>query len=318
MDMQQFGASLVLALALSGCASLPGKSVSNLKEISIERAEVQPRKDWLEGQRVKVVVSPPEGNEWQAARQAQLLPLFSRAIERAVEESGSEVIDRSLNSSLRDEMRLAEAKGSGNFDGPAVAHFAVKPAFSKVTVSSTREDPNMLSKLMRKKNDPPVYNHVLVVEGRIRVYEIPSMRLVETLQFKEEQKEDNTSSRLDNAEARLREVFEKAYESVQSDFKNLIAPRGAIVKKGLSDNGTVFQAMMGSEHRVAPRDKVKVFSLSGGAETLIAEGSVTSDVAARHCWISIDDPKSAARIREGDVARLVINDGLLGKLNKVW
>lgn len=316
MNTQQFSASIILVLALSGCTSSPVKSLPNFHEVSIERAEVQPRKDWIDGQRVKVVVSPPEGKEWQDAQQAQLLPLLSQAIERAIEESGSEVIDRSLNSSLRDEMRLAEAKGSGNFDGPAVAHFAVKPAFSKVTVSSTREVQGMLSKLINK-NDPPVYNHVLVVEGRIRVYEIPSMRLIETLQFKEEQEEDNTSPRLASANARLREAFDKAYERVRSDFKNLIAPRGAVVKKGVSEGVTVFQVMIGGEHKVTPRDKVRIFSLGGGTETLIAEGSVTAAVAPRHCWISIDDPKSAAQIREGDLARLVINDGLLGKL-KAW
>jgi hypothetical protein len=316
MDIQRFGASIILTLALSGCVGSTVKSLPNFHEVGIERAEVQPRKDWVEGQRVKVVVSPPEGKEWQEAQQAQLLPLLSRAIERAIEESGSEVIDRSLNSGLRDEMRLAETKGSGNFDGPAVAHFAVKSAFSKVTVSSTRETRGMLSKLINK-NDPPVYNHVLMVEGRIRIYEIPSMRLIETLQFEEEQKEDNTSPRLSDANARLHEIFGKAFGSVRSDFKNLIAPRGAVVKKGISDGVTVFQVMIGGEHKVTPRDKVRIFSLAGGAETLIAEGSVTAAVAPRHCWISIDDPQSAAQIREGDLARLVINDGLLGKL-KAW
>lgn len=316
METQQFIASAILVLALSGCTSSTVKSLPNFHEVGIERAEVQPRKDWVEGQRVKVVVSPPEGKEWQDAQQAQLLPLFSQAIQRAIEESGSEVIDRSLNSSLRDEMRLAEAKGSGNFEGPAVAHFAVKPAFSKVTVSSTKETRGMLSKLINK-NEPPVYNHVLMVEGRIRIYEIPAMRLIETLQFEEEQKEDNTSPRLSDANARLHEIFGKAFGSVRNDFKNLIAPRGAVVKKGISDGVTVFQVMIGGEHKVTPRDKVRIFSLGGGTETLIAEGSVTAAVGPRHCWISVDDPKSAAQIREGDLARLVINDGLLGKL-KAW
>jgi hypothetical protein len=316
MVMHKCSVLAILALALSGCASLTGKSVSNIHEIGLERAAVQPPKDWIEGARVKVVISPTEGKEWPMVQQAMLLPLFAQAVEKSVEESGSEVVDRSLNTSLRDEMRLAEAKGSGNFEGPAAAHFVVKPAFTKVTVNSPREVPGMLSNLLTKKG-PPVYNHALEVEGRIRIYEIPSMRLIETLQIKEEQKEDNTSPHLADTEVRLRQAFERAYERVRSDFKNLIAPRGAVVKKGLTDSGTVFQIMIGSDHKVKPRDKVKVFSLGGGAETQIAEGVVTGDVAQRNCWISIEDPKSAARLREGDMARLVIEDGWLGKL-KPW
>ena len=316
MTMKKSGLTLISVLALSGCAGMGGTPVSNIREINFEQAEVQPMKDWLDGSRVKVVISPTEGKEWPMAQQAMLVPLFTQAVERAVEESGSEVVDRSLNSSLRDEMRLAESKGSGNFDGPAVAHFAIKPAFTKVTVNSPMEVPGMLSGLFTKKG-PPVYNHDLVVEGRIRLYEIPSMRLVETLQFNEEQKESNNSSRLADADARLRDSFEKAFERVRNNLKNLIAPRGAIVKKGISDSGTVFQVMMGSDHKVSPHAKVKVFSVVDGVETQIAEGTVTGDVAPRHCWISADDPKSATRIRQGDVARLVIDDSWLGKI-KGW
>ena len=316
MNMQKSGLTFILMLTLSGCASMSGAPVSNIHEVSFEQAEVQPLKDWLDGSRVKVVISPTEGKEWPMVQQAMLMPLFSQVIERAVEESGSEVVDRSLNSSLRDEMRLAESKGSGNFDGPEVAHFAIKPAFTRVTVDSPMEVPGMLSGLFTKKG-PPVYDHDLVVEGRIRLYEIPSMRLVDTLQFKEEQKESDNSPRMADADARLRSAFEKAFERVRDDFKNLIAPRGAIVKKGISDSGTVFQVMMGSDQKVASHAKVKIFSVIDGAETQIAEGTVIGDVTPRHCWISADDPKSAARIRQGDVARLVIDDSLLGKI-KVW
>jgi len=316
MTMQKSGSMFMLVLTLSGCAGMTGTPVSNIREISFGQAEVQPLNDWINGSRVKVVITPTEGKEWPMVQQAMLLPLFSQAIERAVEESGSEVVDRSLNSSLRDEMRLAESKGSGNFDGPAVAHFAIKPAFTKVTIDSPMEVPGMLSGLFTKKG-PPVYDHDLVVEGRIRLYEIPSMKLVQTLQFKEEQKENNNSPRLADADARLRSAFETAFERVRNDFKNLIAPRGAITKKGVSDSGTVFQVMMGSDQKVSPHAKVKVFSVIDGAETQIAEGTVTGEVTPRHCWISADDPKSAARIRQGDMARLAIDDSLLGKL-KVW
>ncbi|MDH4192335.1 MAG: hypothetical protein OEW21_19285 [Betaproteobacteria bacterium] len=314
MNVNKTGVVTAMLVALSGCAAMPG-TPPGLREVGMERADVPPRKDWVEGQRVKVVVGAPEG-DWPAARQAQLVPLLSQAVQQAIEESGSEVVDRSLNTSLKNEMRLAEARGSGNFDGPAVAHFAVRPGFSKVSVNSIREERGMLSKLI-KKNEPPTYDHRLVVEGRIRVYEIPSMRLVETLQFKEEHKEENTSPQMPDANAKLREAFEKAYGRVRGDFRNLIAPRGAIVKKGIAEGGTFFQAMMGRDHKLTPRAKVKIYSYRGGQETLVAEASVSKYIAAHSCWISVDDAKAVGRIREGDIARLAIDESMLGKL-KVW
>jgi hypothetical protein len=310
--------AILLAWGLTACVSLPGKPVSAVREIDLEKSEVPARRDWTEGQRVKVIVTPVEGGDFHAARHAQIDALLARGLERAVDEAGGEVIDRALASRLKDELRLAEARGSGVFEGPAVAHFAVKPSFDKVAINSLREEKGILSKLVSKKDEPPTYKHQLVVEGSVRIYELPNMKLVQTLQFAEPFTEQNASSNLPNADARLREAFEKAFVRIRSDFKNLVAPRGAVMRKGMTEGGVVFQVMIGREHRVEPRGNVKIVSVSAsGEETPVAEATVTPDVAARSAWVSVGDPQAAAKVREGDLGRLVIDDSLLGKL-KVW
>jgi hypothetical protein len=310
--------AFILACGLAGCVNLPGKAASAVREIELDKSDVPARRDWIEGQRVKVIVTPVEGGDFHAARHAQIDALLSRGLERAVDEAGAEVIDRALASRLKDELRLAEARGSGNFEGPAVAHFAVKPSFEKVAINSLREEKGLFSKLVSKKDEPPSYKHQLVVEGSVRVYELPNMKLVQTLQFAESFGEQNALPGLPNADARLREAFEKAFLRVRSDFKNLVAPRGAVVRKGMTEGGVVFQLMIGREHRVEPRSKVRIVSVSAsGDESPVAEATVTSDIAARSAWVSVGDPLAAAKVREGDLGRLVIDDSLLGKL-KVW
>ena len=308
----------LLVFGLAACVNLPGKPVSAVREIDLEKSDVPVRKDWAEGQRVKVIVTPVEGSDFQAVRHSQLDALLSRGLERAVDEAGAEVIDRALASRLRDELRLAEARGSGSFDGPAVAHFAVKASFDKVAVNSLREEKGIFSKLISKKDEPPVYRHQLVVEGSVRVYELPNMRLLQTLQFSESFADENASPGLPNVDARLRDAFEKAFVRIRSDFKNLIAPRGAVLRKGMTESGVVFQVMIGREHRVEPRSKVRIVSLAAsGEERTVAEATVTADIGPRSAWVSVGDPQAAAKIREGDLGRLIIDDSLLGKL-KVW
>lgn len=309
-------AIFMVATLLSACVTVPGKPVTMVQEVELDKTDTPTRKAWFEGQRVKVIVSPAEGRDFHEAQAAQLLTLLPNMLARAVDEAGSEVIDRTLNAAVMGEIKNAEFQGADMTGGPAVAHYVVKPGFTNVSVTSVPVSRNILSKLI-KKNDPPSYEHSIVVEGHIRVYEIPSMRLIETLQFREEEKEENVTSQLANATARVRELFEKASGRVREPFKNLIAPRGAVVKKGTLEGGAVFEVMMGSEHKLAAKAKVKIFSLVAGLQQLIAEGSVTNNIGARSAWVRLDDPKLEAKIRQGDVAVVQIDDSLLGKF-KAW
>ena len=307
---------VVAAALLSGCVAMPGKSPVAVKELELEKSDRPTRKDWLDGQRVKVVVEGVEARQFPDAEQAQLPSLLSHALMRAVEEAGSEVIDRGLPNAVREEIKNAELQGNSSIGGPAVAHFVAKPGFTRVLVSSVQQQKSLVGKAVGKlmsKNDVPVYDHLLVVEGQVRIYEIPSMHLVDTLQFREEETEENELPHPKNAPARMRALYEKAFSSIREPFKNHVAPRGGVVKRGIREGELVYQVMVGKEHRVEPRSRLRFYS----GDAVIAEGAVVGDVASRSAWVRLNDSKSAVALRYGDLGRVVIDESLMGKL-KVW
>jgi hypothetical protein len=318
--------SLSGLLLLSGCAG--SISLSDYRqEVQLQAAERLPTVADLDNQsRAKVVVFETDDSNLVRARRAQAATTLSRSIEQLLGANGAEVIDRDVAAQLGQELQLAEVKGVAGYEGPALANFAVKSTITLADYGSEYVPATSYTdKTGKTYITPASFTHRATVNLSLRVYEIPSLRLLKTLNGRgasTQSTRDRGSHEL--ASTLIRYAAQSALNNVRAELLDLFAPKGYVI--GRRDNGgkSIFRISIGSDQGIVAGNRLMIFTEQADIHPItqkisydkipVVEGYVTPIVSANEAWIVATDRAKAKTVRLGDRIEVVHKSSGIGNL----
>ncbi|OYY92969.1 MAG: hypothetical protein B7Y41_13670 [Hydrogenophilales bacterium 28-61-23] len=314
---------------MSGCAGTGGSLSEYTNEATLASAARMPTEADLARQgRAKVVVFDMEDNNLSKARHAQAGSFLMREIEQLLGTNGIEVVDRNLANQLRDELKLAEAVGVAGYDGPSVANYAVKPAITQAEYDlEIKPATSQTNKKGKTVTTPASYSHSASVNVVLRVYEVPSLRLIKTLNGRgaNSHKAEEASNR-DLAVSMVREAAQKALSQVGDEFLEQFSHKGYILGRRDKGSKSIFKLSIGADQGVTAGSKVTVFNQKPSLHSItnktvydkvpVVEGVVFGNVTAMESWIIADDDRKAQGVLLGDLVEVTRKGSLWQKVLK--
>ncbi len=303
------------AAALAGCATPP--SVDKWTDVPMERDPMAPATidPAAVSRRTRVVVFPTE--ESPSSRGAQLHLTAAAAVEAALGTGGVEIVDRSAARKLNDELKLAEMRGAGAYGGPDVADYAVKvvmgvAAWSTEYVAAS----SFKGKDGKYFNTPASHTHSGRSVMTIRIYAVPSLRLVQSLAVEGKHAVTNQSYAAPQSQggALMKAATEDGITSQKGAMLNEFAPKGYVISRRVKGKESIFRVMLGKDTGARKCDKVQIFALKQNKnpltnavtfdEVLRAEGSMTDSIGAGESWVHVKDKAEADQVRVGQIVRV--------------
>ena len=307
-----------------------------------------PSKENVEGETPKIVVFALEENNNEVAKQAGLGDSLANNIENILSKNHlGKIVDRKAAQKLQQEIALAEMKKTGSYKGPIVADYAISGAISnagftsKYSSGSTFYNPQS----QQMVSIPPKYTYSSDVAGNIKVYELPSLAVVDSVEFsakksrKEEVQQEGGLSLgglqiggkkvkgANRDDSLVRKAGQRAIEYVEIDLKNFFAKKGYILEKRVLEHKAIFKISLGSSDGIKQDDKFEVIGkyestnpLTDEIETerrIIATGSISDLINPKTCWIVINNEAQADAIRLGDTVKMKYKRSSFSKVTKM-
>jgi hypothetical protein len=328
----------LLALGLiAGCATkAPGvRETAEYVSAPLRDAELMPEINEERGN-VKVIVVPADEGTDRLAREARLGSHLSGAIGQLLGGRGIEVVDENLAAGLGDALRRAELTSTGRNDayaGPKVANFTVKASISSSNYgASYQAAQSFTDKKGKVTTVPATYNHNANIAATVRVYEMPSLRLVGSVNLKGSTSfsDARTQANVGTGVAMLRKAAENATGANRTELLNLFATKGYVVARRIHSKAknSVFQVSIGKIDGLKAGDQVDVFSLRPAEKSLLRNAPATEEIFVASgtvapmlltdttAWITLDDDAQAVKVRRGDLVKQKHTKGFLESLNK--
>lgn len=312
-----------MALALlGGCATNTITPPDQWPVVELEDATVMPSPAQLQdiNRRTKVVVMQP--TESPAARGAGLPEVASAALEALFGAGGVEVVDRRVADKLDKELKLIEIQGkqgSGSYDGPQVADYAITVVMGTATWGSTFNAAVTLppdKKTGKVTTIPASYTYSGKSTMTLRVYQLPSLRLVASLPAEGTTSVSGQNVPAPQAQAAslMRAATEDGIIGKKAEVLNIFAPRGYISERRAKDKKNIFRALISKATGAKTGDEVEIVSLRSSVDPLtkrqlvdqtqVATGRISNVINEDSSWVIVDDEKAAASVRRGDIIKV--------------
>lgn len=330
--------NLAILLLVISCAPRI-KNFDDYQKQFLSKTEFMPSKENLENAPPKIVVFALDENENQVASQAQLGNSIANNIENILAKNRlAELVDRKAATKLQKEIALAEMKKTGSYKGPKVSDYAVSGTISNAGFTSKYSSGGIYyTKQTGLVTTPPNYKYSSDVAGNLKIYELPSLTVVDTIEFSgKKTRTENVQQAggvslgalqiggekakgADRDDSLVRKAGEDAIDNIIIDIKNAFAKKGYILEKRTYDDKSVFKINLGSLDGLKHGDKFEIVGQyqSQNAITdemevekrIIAYGTVTDKIDPKTAWVVIDDSKKADAIRLGDSVKMKYNKG---------
>lgn len=324
----------LLLMLLSSCAPTI-KNFDQYQKQFLSKSQFLPSEENLSGKPSKIVVFALDENANQVATQSGLGVAMANNIENVLTKNRlAQLVDRNAMTKLQKEIALAELNKTGAYKGPQVADYAISGSISnagftsKYSAGSTYLDPK--SKTM--VTVPPRFTYKSDVSGNIKIYELPSMAVVENIDFKgSKSRDENVQQKgglslgalqiggeqvkgADRDDNLVRKAGEDAVKNMVVDIKNSLAHKGYILEKRVFEGKTIFKISLGSAQGIEHGDKFEVSgqyesenAITGKIEIerrIIAQGTVADKIDPKTCWVVLDDSKNNEKVRLGDTVKM--------------
>ena len=331
--------SLILALVLASCAPTI-KDFNKYQKQFISQTEFMPTTENLEGKAPKVVVFEFDEANIDSAKQADLGNTIAKSVEVVLSKNRlAEIVDRKSAVKLQKEVQLAEMNKTGAYKGPRIADYAISGGIANADFASKYSSGTTFINPKDRQviTIPPKYTYSSDVAGNLKIYELPSLTVVQTIEIvgkksRSENVQQNGGLNLGGLQiggeqvkgssrddGLVRRAGEDAISNALVDLKNALAKKGYILEKRTLDKKTIFKISLGSEDGIKQNDK---FEVSGQYEIenaitaeseierrVIGSGSVSDKIDPKSAWVVIDDAKQAEVIRLGDVVKMKYKRG---------
>jgi hypothetical protein len=338
---------LFLILLISSCAPTI-KNFEKYQKQFLSKTNFMPSKENLEGKAAKVVVFSLDENDNQVATQSGLGNSVANNIENVISQNRlAELVDRKAANKLQKEISLAEMNKTGSYKGPLVADYAVSGSISNAGFTKKYSDGStyLNPKTGTMVNIPPKFTYSSDVAGNLKVYELPSLAVVESIEF------SGNKSRTENVQQDggfklgaiqlggqqvkgterddnlVRKAGEDAIDDIKVDIKNFFAKKGYILEKRVYENKSIFKITLGSLDGIKHGDKFEIIGqyevenpITNQAEIerrIIGTGTVTDKIDPKNSWVIVDDEKAINSVRLGDSVKMKYKKSSFAKVAKV-
>jgi hypothetical protein len=232
--------------------------------------------------------------------------------------------DRNNLTKLENEIRLAEISGNQSSNIKSV-DFAIDGNVSTVTFDSQFLSASYSAETKRMIY-PDRYQYTATVQGSIKIYQIPSLKVMDTISFSgsAHKVEEAKGSKIwkiklmDNAkefdQGLVKEAVRKSLEKNSYKLKSFFAKTGYIMEKRVLKDKTIFLISLGSNDGIRQEDKVNIYQKYSEtnpltmedevAEKLINSGTVADKVESGKSWIVIKNKNDVSKIKLGDIVKI--------------
>ncbi len=338
---------LILALILGSCAPTI-KDFNKYQKQFISQTEFMPSEENLEGKPPKVVVFEFDEANIDTAKQADLGNTISKTVEATLSKNRlAEIVDRKSAAKLQKEVQLAEMHKTGAYKGPRVADYAISGGIANADYASKYSSG---STYINPKNGqlisiPPKYTYTSNVSGNIKIFELPSLQVVETIEMKGKSvRSENVQTDggfslggikiggedvagVQRDDGMVRKAGEDAVDEASVDIQNFFAKKGYILEKRAHDKKSIFKINIGSADGIKHGDKFEVIgqyetqnAISGKTEIerrIIAKGRVSQLIDPKNCWIVLDEKDQENAVRIGDMVKIKYTKSILKSAMKM-
>jgi hypothetical protein len=329
---------LTLFLLIFCCAPTI-KNFEKYQKQFLPKTSFMPSKENLEGESPKVVVFALDENDNLVATQAQLGNSIAGNVENILAQNYlAELVDRKAGAKLQKEISLSEMSKTGSYKGPKVAEYAISGTISNAGFTSKYSSGGLYyTPKTGLISIPPKLTYTSEVAGNLKIYELPSLTVVEAIEFSgKKTRSENVQQKgglslgglqiggqkaqgSQRDDSLVRKAGQKAIGNIEIDIKNFFARKGYFLEKRIYKDKTIFKISLGSLDGVKQGDK---FEVSGQYEVenaitneneierhIIATGSVTDLIDPKTSWVVIDDDKKANSVRLGDAVKIKYKKG---------
>ena len=299
--------ALALTL-LTGC----GASIDSIEAytpIPLEKAPFMPTKEELKTGKTKVVLTPINDKNFKLAQRANLGQSLYIELDKELSMSGTvEVLDRDIAQKFDEEIKLSELGEESKMDEVElkVAKFAISGNLSNVRfISHFVKRSVWTDKNGKQYVNPSYYKYTASVSGVLKVYSIPSMKVLKTVEFSDQVSRSEESRFMGNkhrpsdVSGMINKAGQDAMHSTRHAFKNFLAPKGYIMKLRQRDDEQIVQVNIGSLDGLKTGNEVHIYSTISSENPLteeieietvkIAEGMVSDKLSDHRAWIIIEE-----------------------------
>lgn len=339
--------ALAVLLILSSCSTTI-KNFDSYQKQFLSKTKFMPSQDNIAGKAPKVVVFALDQGTNDVAIQSGLGESLANNVENVLSKNRlGEIVDRKAANKLQKEISLAEMNKTGSYKGPIVADYAVSGAISNAGFTSKYSNGSTYYNPQSRQfvSIPPKYTYSSDVAGNLKIYELPSLAVVESIEFKAKKNRSEAvqqeggvaigaiqigGKKVEGAkrdDSLVRKAGDDAISDIEVDIKNFFAKKGYILEKRTLKDKAIFKISLGSEDGIKQDDK---FEVSGQYENenplnnqieverrVITTGSVADIIYPKSSWVVMDDAKKAESIRIGDTVKMKYKKSSLAGVTKL-
>lgn len=302
-------------LFFSGCGATID-SIEAFTPIPLEKSAFMPSKEEIKSGKTKVVLTRIDDRDFQLARQANLGQSLLVELERELSQSGTvEVLDREISRKFENEIRLSELDEDSQMSELelSVAKYAISGSLSNAQFTSRfTQTLRWYDKEGRVHVIPAHYSYTASVSGILKVYAIPSMKILKTIEFS-----DNTSRREDSrflgnnhrpldVQGMINKAGRSAIHSTRHAFKNFLAPKGYIMEQRDDGSTSIVHVSIGSAYGLETGEDVEIFTVRSTTNPFtdeqevqsvkIADGIISNKLTEDRAWIIIENKTQEIKI----------------------
>ncbi len=338
---------LNIILILSNCAP----KISNLHQYNKQnfpKTSFMPSKESVKGAPPKVVIFNFNENNNKVAIDANLGKSLAVNIENLLTKDRLvQLIDRKIATKLEKEILLSQINNEDvAYNGPPVANYAISGEIGSAGFNKKYSSGMMLySKDRGLYKTPAKFKYSSEVKGNVKVYEIPSMDVIDNFKISGFAKrsenvqksggvsiaglievgvEKNKGLEADND--LVRKAGENAIYSSSTVIKNAFAKKGYVLEKRSFKNKVIFKVSLGERDGIKHGDRFEIIGkfeienpITNEVEIekrILGEGRVSNRINPKYSFVVLNKKEYNNMVRLGDIVQIKYKKSLSQKISK--
>lgn len=322
MNKKSLLVAIFATLFVLGCGSSIG-DLNLYQNAPMEKSPVMPTKAQLKQEKTKVVIYGISNNSIKAADFADLgESLYVNLSKELSAGKTVEILDRSLADKLQNEIKLSEISNMDDMpdDQLKSAQFALEGKISQANFTSRFvEGRYWYDSKGYRHYDPPYYNYTAEVAGVIKIYAIPSMKEVKSIEFSDNSSRKENSKFLQGGAKMdaglIRAAGRDAIHSIRISLNNFFSPKGYVMEKRKNEDNTIVKITLGRKNGLKTGDSVTFYSTKTTYNQLteeeevedivVAKGVVSEHISKNYAWVKLTSESKNQPLRFGDFTRKI-------------
>jgi len=321
-----------LILLFTGC----GTAIENLNVYQpepIQKAELMPSQQALAGEKFKVVVMSVEDSGFKIAKSANLGRALTKMLENEIGRDQSiDILDRSVAEKFENEIKLDEMNGATSGENALLDS-------ANYIVLGELKNASFTSRFVQRKTwidskgythvIPAHYNYTAEVDGQIKIYELPSMKIKKIIAFSDNKTRSEDSKflgdrvRVDNG--LINKAGEDAIHSARIELKNFLAPKGYLIGARSYDGNRIIKISLGLNNGIQEGDIVEIRTKKVVTNQLteqteeeiykVADATVSDKIQRNTAWAHLNEEVPGEEIHLGDEVKVVYTKSVMDYVN---